>query len=46
MDAKLVCFSCVVPCERGIQYAAAYRLKRTISGILGRPVESGDDDQK
>ncbi|PDT75937.1 hypothetical protein CO675_17585 [Bradyrhizobium sp. C9] len=29
--------------ERGIQYAAACPLNSNASGILGRPVEPGDD---
>ncbi|MDD1528101.1 hypothetical protein C7U92_18395 [Bradyrhizobium sp. WBOS7] len=34
---------CHSPRKRGIQYAAAHRSIIAISGILGRPVEPGDD---
>ena len=29
--------------DRAIQYAAAFKLDPAVSGILGRPVEPGDD---
>jgi hypothetical protein len=32
-----------MPAHAGIQYAAAYRFKHCVSGILGRPVKPGDD---
>ena len=35
--------STVIPAKAGIQYAAAYRLKTKVSGILDRPVKPGDD---
>ena len=35
----------VVPCMRGIQYAAASRFPITVSGMLDRPVKPGDDDR-
>ncbi|MDD1535685.1 hypothetical protein C7U89_20235 [Bradyrhizobium sp. WBOS4] len=34
---------CHSPPKRGIQYAAAHRSIIAVSGILGRPVEPGDD---
>ena len=33
----------VIPAHAGIQYAAASRFYHCVSGILGRPVEPGDD---
>jgi hypothetical protein len=36
---------CHAPRKRGIQYAAAHRFNHRCPGILGRPVEPGDDTE-
>ncbi|NEW89331.1 hypothetical protein DU475_18965 [Rhodopseudomonas sp. WA056] len=43
ITAILIPTTVVIPAKAGIQYSRAFAAERRRSGILGRPVEPGDD---